>query len=244
MAQRGNLTAAKETRKRSELDLQLLMNRVALLKSENEKAQKRITETKQRATDIMSLRVANEKKAVAKEKYYRDKWNSVKSAQAQNAFRRDKQKAQMELVSNCMKAAKASQVQALKQKSADHLMHKKEREHQEQEANRLRAAMIKKQKDEGLKVRDHSRQEKLRDANLDYEARVATEEMLRVKTEALVAQMEKEEMELISKLQLTQTQQRQAYEELESALGATSQPAAATAGKNSARGGGPQRTPR
>merc|ERR1719262_770478 len=123
------------------------------------------------------------------------------------------------------------------------MLQKKEREKHEQEGNRLRAAMIKKQRDEGMKVRDHTRQERLRDANLDYEARVATEEMLRVKTEALVAQMEKEEMELISKLQLTQTQQRQAYEELESALGATSQPAAATA-KNSARGGGPQRTPR
>merc|ERR1719316_663964 len=104
--------------------------------------------------------------------------------------------------------------------------------------------MIKKQKDEGLKVRDATRNLKIKDGSLDYEARVATEEMLRVKTEALVAQMEKEEMELIGKLQLTQTQQRQAYEELESALGATSQPATATT-KNSARGmGGSQRTPR
>merc|ERR1719502_2197280 len=143
-----------------------------------------------------------------------------------------------------MQAAKSAQVQVLKAQSEDHMLQKKEREKHEMEGNRVRAAMIKKQKDEGLKVRDHSRQEKLRDANLDYEARVATEEMLRVKTEALVAQMEKEEMELIGKLQLTHTQQRQAYEELESALGATSQPAMATAGKNSARGGGSQRTPR
>ena len=46
----------------------------------------------------------------------------------------------------------------------------------------------------------------------DYENRVAQEEMLRGRTEALVAQMEKEEMELIQRLQNTQTVQRRAYE--------------------------------
>merc|ERR550537_1568808 len=90
--------------------------------------------------------------------------------------------------------------------------------------NRQRALMIKKQKEDGGKRKLMSASTKLDAGRYDYEARVATEEMLRVKTEALVAQMEKEEMELIGKLQLTQTQQRQAYEELEAALGATSQP--------------------
>ena len=41
------------------------------------------------------------------------------------------------------------------------------------------------------------------------------QEMLRARTEALVAKMEKEEMELIARLQNTQTVQRSAYEELE-----------------------------
>merc|ERR1712151_1148827 len=57
----------------------------------------------------------------------------------------------------------------------------------------------------------------------DYEARTAQEELLRHRTDALVAKMEKEEMELIQRLQNTQTVQRNAYEELEAALGQTSQ---------------------
>ncbi len=56
----------------------------------------------------------------------------------------------------------------------------------------------------------------------DYENRVAQEEMLRARTEALVSQMEREEMELIQRLQNTQTVQRKAYEELEGALGSSS----------------------
>ena len=50
--------------------------------------------------------------------------------------------------------------------------------------------------------------------------------MLRSRTEALVAQMEREEMELIQRLQNTQTVQRRAYEELETALGTEDEKAA------------------
>merc|ERR1712100_936561 len=105
-------------------------------------------ETKKRATEIMSLRVQNEKKALAREKFYRDKWESVKQAQSANAYQRDKAKHQMEAVKRAMAAAKAAQVQASKQVQADHLMQKKEREANDQETNRHRAVMIKRQKEE------------------------------------------------------------------------------------------------
>ena len=59
-------------------------------------------------------------------------------------------------------------------------------------------------------------------AKIDYESRVAQEEMLKERTDAFVARMEKEEMELIQRLQNTQTVQRNAYEELEAALGSSS----------------------
>merc|ERR1719478_1833419 len=137
------------------------MNRVALLKSENEKASKRIEETKKRAGDIMSLRVQNEKKALAKEKFYRDKWESVKQAQSANAYARDKAKHQMEAVKRAMAASKAAQVQAVKQVAQDHLLQKKEREANEAETNRHRATMIKRQKEEGQKIREVAKQEKL-----------------------------------------------------------------------------------
>lgn len=222
--QRGNLTAAKESRKRAELDAQLLANRIALLKQEQLKAQKRIDETKNRAGEIMALRVQNEKKVLAKEEYYRSKWESIRAMQAQNAYMKDKQKANKEAVKQALETTKKAQVAALKHSSQGHLMQKRQREQEERENNQARMILIKKQKEEGGRRRVLANSGKLEQCRYDYEARMATEEMMRARTEALVAQMEKEEMDLIGKLQMTQTQQRQAYEELEAALGATSQP--------------------
>jgi len=229
--QRGNLTAAKESRKRAELDAQLLANRIALLKQEQSKAQKRIDETKNRAGEIMALRVQNEKKVLAKEEYYRSKWESIRAMQAQNAYMRDKQKANKDAVKQALDTNKKALVQTLKASSQGHLLQKKQREADEKENNMARTALIKKQREEGVRRRALSQNSRLEQCRYDYEARMATEEMMRARTEALVAQMEKEEMELIGKLQLTQTQQRQAYEELEAALGATSQPPIAPNGK-------------
>jgi hypothetical protein len=87
--------------------------------------------------------------------------------------------------------------------------------------NEQRTAYIKQQKEEAKARLEQEKQARLAQYQQDYEQRVSEEEMLRARTEALVAKMEKEEMELISRLQNTQTVQRSAYEELETALGAT-----------------------
>merc|ERR1719382_1184435 len=89
----ANLTSAKESRKRAELDAQLLANRIALLKQEEEKAWKKIEETRKRATEINTLRDQNEQKFAAKEQFYKAKWESIRSAQSQNQQNRDRAKA-------------------------------------------------------------------------------------------------------------------------------------------------------
>merc|ERR1719253_894748 len=90
---RRDLTKAKEARKRAELDAQLLANRIALLKQEEEKAWKKIDETRSRAGEIVGLRSVNEGKFMAKEDFYKGKWEGIRQAQAQNAYNRDKAKA-------------------------------------------------------------------------------------------------------------------------------------------------------
>merc|ERR550514_2502345 len=107
--------------------------------------------------------------------------------------------------------------------SQDNLAFKKEREFSEKQSNADRSTFIKQRKME------MERKAKLDLFHEDYEARTAEEEQLRERTQALVAQMEKEEMELIQRLQNTQTVQRNAYEELENALGQTSQQISASA---------------
>merc|ERR550514_2654507 len=88
----NNLTGAKEARKRAELDAQLLANRIALLKQEEEKAWNKINETKRRAHEITSRRQQNEGKYLAKEQFYKEKWESIRHSQAENAANRERSK--------------------------------------------------------------------------------------------------------------------------------------------------------
>lgn len=60
------LLAAKEARKLVEQDAQLLANRIALLKQEEEKAWRKIEQTRSRARDILKTRKENEDKVVAR----------------------------------------------------------------------------------------------------------------------------------------------------------------------------------
>merc|ERR1719382_517358 len=103
----GNLTSAKEVRKRAELDAQLLANRIALLKQEEEKAWKKIEETRKRAMEITELRAQNEQKFAAKEQFYKAKWESILAAQTQNQYNRDKAKAVREATKQSLMDARA-----------------------------------------------------------------------------------------------------------------------------------------
>jgi hypothetical protein len=53
------LIEAKESRKRAEMDANILQNRIALLKAEEQKAMKKIEETKKKAKEIMVTRHRN-----------------------------------------------------------------------------------------------------------------------------------------------------------------------------------------
>jgi hypothetical protein len=226
----SSLTIAKESRKRAELDAQLLANRIALLKQEEEKAWKKIEETQKKSAEIVNLRKQNEDKFAAKEQFYKSKWESIRSAQAQNAMSREKARALREQTRTGIVEERHGNAARTKQQSQELLMQKKEREASERQANQERSSYLKAKKlDAKRKLEDH-RLAQLERFREDYEARASQEELLRHRTEMLVAKMEKEEMELIQRLQNTQNIQRNAYEELESALGQTSVPMTPSAG--------------
>jgi len=233
-----NLTGAKEARKRAELDAQLLANRIALLKQEEEKAWNKINETRRRATEIVTLRNQNEQKFMAKEHFYKEKWDSIRSSQAHNAANRERSKEARSMTRNLMLDDKKKNVNATKLQSQDNHAQKKERESSERQWNAERGNHVKQQRLEAKRKLEMERKQKLDQFHEDYEARTAEEDMLRERTQALVAQMEKEEMELIQRLQNTQTVQRSAYEELENALGQTSQQISTSARQQ--KGGGKQ----
>lgn len=221
--QAQNLTAAKEARKRAELDAQLLANRIALLRQEEEKAWNKIHHTRRRANEIVTQHDQNVEKFMAKELYYKNKWESIKQAQARNASDRERSKGARNSARMQALEDKKKNVQATKLQAQDHLAQMKDRGLSERQANADRSLFIKQQKIEAKKRMETDRKAKLDQYHDHYEARCAEEDMLRARTQALVAQMEKEEMELIQSLQQTQIVQRQAYEQLEGALGQCSQ---------------------
>ena len=61
------LVEAKIARKRAEEDERLLANRIHLLRQEEEKARKKIDETKKRASDIIGMKQRNQNNLMEKE---------------------------------------------------------------------------------------------------------------------------------------------------------------------------------
>mmetsp|Transcript_131315 Transcript_131315/g.255850 ORF Transcript_131315/g.255850 Transcript_131315/m.255850 type:complete len:265 (-) Transcript_131315:143-937(-) len=218
----ANLTGAKEARKRAELDAQLLANRIALLKQEEEKAWKKIEETRKRANEIVELRTQNELKFNAKEESYKAKWQSIRNAQAQNTMSREQAKAMRDETRRSLLDKKQQNAQNTKHQSQQILLQKKAREEADHDSNKQRSNYLKQMKDEAKRRMEENQLAQMEKIREDCEARTAQEEALRARTDSLVAKMEKEEMELIQRLQNTQSVQRSAYEELEAALGQTS----------------------
>lgn len=231
-----NLTMAKEARKRAELDAQLLANRIALLKQEGDKAHKKIEDTRKRTDEINALKKQNEDKFHAKEIFYREKWNSIRTAQATNSAIRDKGKAQRDSTRTGLLDQKQQNARERKFQSQQMLQQKKDREQLELQQNTDRSNYLKQKKEDGKRKLEEDRLAQLEKFREDYECRTAQEDMLRSRTDALVAQMEKEEIELIERLQNTQAVQRTAYEELEGALGQGS--VQTSSGTKSPSGGG------
>merc|ERR1719378_877703 len=128
-----------------------------------------------------------------------------------NAHNRDKAKAIRDGTRAGLLEQRQSNVQQVKAQSQQFLLQKKEREALERQDNVARSAFIKQRKEEAKRRLEEDRLAQLEKYREDYEARTAQEELLRSRTDALVAKMEKEEMELIQRLQNTQTVQRNAY---------------------------------
>merc|ERR1712137_1272272 len=156
----ANLTSAKESRKRAELDAQLLANRIALLRQEEEKARKKIEETRQKAMDVMELRLQNERRFAAKEQFYKQKRESIRAAQCNNADKRAMSKDRRETVRRGVLEQKQVNAKGSRSKSQQHYAQKLEYELSERKTNSLRRKKLKlrrrKQKEKWKKSVWHS----------------------------------------------------------------------------------------
>ncbi|RLN95337.1 hypothetical protein BBJ28_00019337 [Nothophytophthora sp. Chile5] len=214
------LPCAEQRRQEASKDALLLKNRIALLKAEEEKAWKKIEQTRRRAAELLKLRQDNDRAA---EMLRGLAMEVERETQASIQVKR-------ELVL-----------------SIDSIPKKKEISQQLTEARRCEAQQLKEDKQRWKEIMDRQKRDELHDAIRRKEEVENQKEALRAKKmqhkqdvdklnreraleklraeeeqtrqrEAEVQDMERQELELIQRLRNTQHLQKQAFEELEAAL--------------------------
>ena len=214
----GSLLEAKRARKQADEDARLLANRIALLKQEEQKAWKKIEDTRKRAKEIMDMRARNQEL-----QRQRDEARKLKEEEEQRRIMETKAR-----IENS-KTAKVDAREKREQTAFEEASGVKWQKSQNRDTiSRQRDEDVAKNKEVSRAIKDRERQMKERRVKLEEEkrekARAELERKIREETRAKqereerIARMEQEEMELIQRLTNTQMLQKSAYEDLELAL--------------------------
>merc|ERR1711988_1412345 len=214
----NRLLAAKRARKRAEGDYQLLQNRLVRLRLKEEKAQKKISETKKRAEEILALKARNEMANREKMNHAHDHDEDIAAAKDCAAKQRVDQRLR------CQHAMD----QVSKQKRDGVLHARRARQEHEMVIQRQRDADLRhaQQCKDAIKAHEVAVQQAAHKKRIEltekfqeeFDNKVMQEERQRTIAEAEVRRMESEEAFLIDRLKATQEEQRTAYDQLESAL--------------------------
>lgn len=209
---KGQLLKLREARRLADRDAQLLANRIALLEAEEQKAWKKIKQTKERAETILTKRQQHqqEKKATRRAiQANRSSGQFISKAVNSSLHKKSQQRS----VNKAQKLA-----QDMKTEQARMARDRREQANLTLKNNKARRDQIYKAKKDSIATRDKEKA-KLRQKNKEvYDKRVGKETTKRHEIESRVSKMERMEMELIKRLQNTQQLQQQAYQQLEGAL--------------------------
>jgi len=214
----GSLFEAKKARKQADEDARLLANRIALLKQEEQKAWKKIEDTRKRAKEITDVRARNQELQRQREEARKLKEEEEQRRVLETKARLESQKsAQLEARDKReqLTVEEASGVKWLKSRNRDTISRQKEEDAaRNKEVTRTIKEQERLMKERRVKLEEEKRQK----ARADLERKIREETRLRQEREDGIARMEQEEMELIQRLTNTQMLQKSAYEDLELAL--------------------------
>jgi len=212
---KSKINNARANRKRVESDVTMLANRIALLKVEMEKAQKKIVETTGKTEQMKKIQMENERKHREREQRRAEREERRRAAQLK--FTKEKQE--------FVNAQQKTRVHLVEQKQADVQDIKKvsqvnsQRIQRQREIERLKAVknrnMIQKKREETKRKMRISKKQQMENARRLTEEKLRREAELAREKERMISQMEQEELALIEALQKSQQLQKSAYEELE-----------------------------
>lgn len=212
------LFSATMARKRVEQDSLLLANRIRLLRAEEDKTRKKIRETEQKTQEIVELRRRNEERRLAREaeearrdaveQELRDRQLREREELQLKLQMRQRilleQKVDMSSEARHEREARRQAIEAQREEAEAEILAKRERVR-----TSLAAATRSRSKSESAK------QELARDAARE---RALREEEERRACATDISRMEREEAELLQRLQLSQERHRMAFLRLEDAL--------------------------
>jgi len=215
---RTQLLESKMIRKKAEEDAQLLANRIALLQLEEKRAMKKIEETKKKAKEIMELKNRNLQAQREKEELRRQKEEEDMRKMMQNKTIKEQVKVNQENNRNQLLRRLKDDVELMRKTKQDI----KEQTIQAKDEEYIKNAQIASQirnKEKELQLKKKKQLEEIKQkARLEYESKIEQEFILKEKTDELIARLEQQEMELIQRLQNTQSLQKEAFDDLERAL--------------------------
>jgi len=208
----------KTNRKRAEVDLQLLANRIALLRAEEQRALTKVTETKDRAKEIIDIKRRNEQALNEKMAKNISREQAVKEAQQKAAYEREARKRRLASSKKVIVDSKKAIADQKKQEAQHHLTLLEQNKLRLEEEKRMKALEEKRRL---VLIRQAKEKEQRDKANLlamETAAKLREEAKRRQEAEALIEALEKEEKDLIARLRQTQILQHKAFTALQASL--------------------------
>ncbi|GMF43850.1 unnamed protein product [Phytophthora fragariaefolia] len=206
---------AKNQRRQAELDAHLLSNRLAHLRAEDARAQKRIEEAKRRAREIEAIKKRNDDKQRAKQEAREQMQRDIKATcEYNNMMQTSSRERRNQLIAEYT----SQRVQIVQDTRAERKHHLDQiRRQRENDRSWLAERSQEIRENEKRAVRQRQIAQKNHEKELVRKARdnLAREHEKRLQSERKIHHMEAEEAELIARLRVTQEMQRAAYEELE-----------------------------
>ncbi|RLN49012.1 hypothetical protein BBJ28_00015296, partial [Nothophytophthora sp. Chile5] len=206
---------AKNQRKQAEADAQLLANRLAHLRAEDARAQKRIEEAQRRAKEIEAVRKRNEDRQRAKQEAVEQLQREIKAACESNSASVASSRERRHQIVSELSSQRVQLVQETRAERQANLLRIRKQKELDRFGLVERSQEIREQEKRALHRRQLAQKSRHKELVTQARQQLAREHEKRLVSERKIHRMESEEAALIDKLRVTQELQRAAYEQLE-----------------------------
>lgn len=212
------LSIHKYRKKQAANDAQLLMNRIALLQKEEERARKKVDTTKARALDILTMREENENRMQEWVRAAEEDRKQREEIHARNFFLEEQSRLLKKDLAQRQLAKKKESVESLRNQKVTlrkELVEMKEKDVKRKQEMRL---LVREKEEQARKKREMAERKHEEEVRKFHEARAEQEAIEAKRAEKLVKKLERKEKQWIDKLKTAQQVQESAFMDLENTL--------------------------